>query len=93
MTGGSFVLTALLSETISARRELRDIPLGLPTYSQPLASTLVHTYDTWLAVTNFWLYKHVVHTSWVSHLGTRRTSCVLASHIHQVQMSDLWRFA
>lgn len=29
MTGGSFVLTALLSETISARRELRDIPLGL----------------------------------------------------------------
>lgn len=29
VTGGSFVVTALLSETICARRELRDIPLGL----------------------------------------------------------------
>lgn len=28
MIAGSFVLTALLSETICARRELRDIPLG-----------------------------------------------------------------
>lgn len=29
VTGGSFAVTALLSETICARRELRDIPLGL----------------------------------------------------------------
>ncbi len=28
VTGGSFVITALLSEAICARRELRDIPLG-----------------------------------------------------------------
>lgn len=28
VTGGSFIITALLSEAICARRELRDIPLG-----------------------------------------------------------------
>lgn len=40
MTCGSFAITALLSEAICARRELRDIPLGESSLHS--AAVLVH---------------------------------------------------
>lgn len=59
MIAGCFVLTALLSETICARRELRDIPLGLCAHKGLLSCMFAELFLHCIrpGVTDFWVHQ------------------------------------